>query len=91
MNCTKMTLNCRNICEILQVLIKFQPSNRALPKKVYRNKKSDFCKLCLTENHFILNDLEDIKLLNKKSEFVNKCRHQNKLLLDSVLCKDSMD
>ena len=29
----KMTLNCRNMSKILQVLIKFQPSNRALSEK----------------------------------------------------------
>ena len=33
MSNTKMTLNCRNISGILQVLIKFQPSNGALSEK----------------------------------------------------------
>ena len=56
----------------------------SIVKRIHRNTKSDFCKLCLTEKHFILNDLGANKLLNKKSEFVNKCRHQ--LLLSSVLC-----
>ena len=60
-------------------------------RKIHGNAKSDFCKLCLTEKYFILNNLGDNKLLNKKSEFVNKCRHQKKLLLSSVLCEDSMD
>ena len=60
-------------------------------RKIHGNAKSDFCKLCLTEKYFILNNLEDNKLLNKKSEFVNKCRHQKKLLISSVLCEDSMD
>ena len=50
-------------------------------RKIHGNAKSDFCKLCLTEKYFILNNLGDNKLLNKKSEFVNKCRHQKKLLL----------
>ena len=59
-------------------------------RKIHGNAKSDFCKLCLTEKYFILNNLEDNKLLNKKSEFVNKCCHQKKLLLSSVLCEDSM-
>ena len=49
-------------------------------RKIHGNTKSDFCKFCLTEKYFILNDLGDKKLLNKKSEFVNKCCHQNKLL-----------
>ena len=33
MSGTKMTVNCRNISRILQVLIKFQPSNGALSEK----------------------------------------------------------
>ena len=73
-----MTLNCQNISGIFQVLLKFQPSNGALSEKYM---ETDFCKLCLTEKYFILNNLGDNKLLNKKSEFVNKCRHQKKLLL----------
>ena len=60
-------------------------------RKIRGNAKSDFCKLCLTEKYFILNNLGDNKLYNKKSEFVNKCRHQKKLLLSSVRCEDSMD
>ena len=47
-------------------------------RKIHGNAKSDFCKLCLTEKYFILNNLGDNKLLNKKSEFVYKCRHQKK-------------
>ena len=43
-------------------------------RKILVKEKSDFCKLCLTENYFILNNRGDKKLLNKKSEFVNKCR-----------------
>ena len=85
MSNTKMTLNCRNISGILQVLTKFQPSNGALSEKY---TETDFC---LTEKYFILNNLGDNNLLNKKSEFINKCRHQRKLLLSSVLCEDSMD
>ena len=60
-------------------------------RKIHGNIKSDFCNLCLTEKFFTLTNLRDNKLLNKKSEFVNKCCHQSKLLLSSVLCKDSMD
>ena len=59
-------------------------------RKMHGSAKSDFCKLCLTEKCFILNNLGDNKLLNKKLEFVNKCCHQKKLL-SSVLCEDSMD
>ena len=70
---------------------KVQTIQMSIVRKIHGNTKSDFRNLCLTEKYFILNDLGDSKLLNKKSEFVNKCCHQNKLLLSSVLCKDSMD
>ena len=73
---TEMTLKCQNISRILQVLIKFQRSNG-----VFSEKYTETQKLCFIEKYFILNDLEDSKLLNKKSEFVNKCRHLNKVVL----------
>ena len=41
----------------------------------------NFCKLCLTEKVFLINALNNSRLLNKKSELINTCRHQNKLLL----------
>ena len=91
MSGTKMTLNCQNMPGILQVVIKFPTIKWGIVKKIHGNTKSGFCKLCLTEKYFILNDLRDNKLVNKKSEFVNKCREENKLLLSSVLCKGSMD
>ena len=91
MSDTKMTMNCRNISWILQMLIKFPTIKWSIVRKIHGNTKSGFCKLCFSEKCFILNDLGDNILLNKKSEFVNKCRQQNKLLLSSVLCKDSMD
>ena len=50
-----------------------------IARKIHGNAKPDFCKLCLTEKYFIINNLGDNKLLNKKSEFVDKCRHQKKL------------
>ena len=90
MSGTKMTLNCQNISGILQVLIKFLPSNGALSEK-YTETQIQISLTSVTEKYFILNDLGDNKLLNKKSEFANKCRYQNKLLLSSVLCKDSTD
>ena len=53
-------------------------------KIVFSNSKSSSCKLCLTENLFILNDLGDDKCF-----IINKCNHQNKVLLKNV--KDSID
>ena len=49
--------------------------------KVFSDRKTNFCKLCLTEKLFILNALNDNQLLNKKSELINTCRDQNKILL----------
>ena len=46
-------------------------------RNIHRNAKLDFCKLSLTEKCFILNNLEDNKLLNKKSEFVNVALRKN--------------
>ena len=60
------------------MLLKFQPSNGALSEKYM---ETDFCKLCLTEKYFILNNLGDNKLLNKKSEFVNKSYHKKKTVI----------
>ena len=41
------------------------------------------CRLCLTENLWLLKYVNDVNLLNKKSEFISKCRHENKLLIKS--------
>ena len=53
-------------------------------KKVNRKVSLNYCKLCLTENFFIIKSLHDCSILNKRSEFVSKCRHQNKLLLSNA-------
>ena len=50
-------------------------------RKIHGNAKSDFCKLCLTEKYFILNNLGDNKLLNKKSEFINKMSPSEKTVI----------
>ena len=89
MSNTKMTLS-KYIWDLTSSH-KFPTIKWCIVRKIHGNAKSDFCKLCLTEKYFILNNLGDNKLLNKKSEFVNKCHHQKKLLLSSILCEDSMD
>ena len=53
--------------------------------------KQDLIIVSWMENLYINNPIGDERLLNKKSEFVSKCRKQNKLLIKSVLLKDSMD
>ena len=85
-----MALNFRNISGILQSAHEVPIIKWCIVREIHGNVKSDFCKLCLTEKYFILNNLADNKFLNKKSEFVNKCLHQKKLLLTNVLCEGSM-
>ena len=41
--------------------------------------REDFCRLCLTEELWLLKHFSDVNLLNKKSEFISKCRHENEL------------
>ena len=63
--------------------------------KVFSDTKINFCKLCLTEKVFIINEFNDSQLLNRSSELINTCRHQNKLLPKCFKRKnkrhDSMD
>ena len=51
--------------------------------KVYGNAYSlcKLCKLCLAENLWIVNHINDNNILNKLSELINKCKHLNKFLL----------
>ena len=42
------------------------------------------CRLCLTENLWLLKHFDNVNLLNKRSEFTSKCRHENKLLTKSA-------
>ena len=42
------------------------------------------CRLCLTENLWLLKHFDNVNLLNKRSEFISKCRHENKLLTKSA-------
>lgn len=59
-------------------------------KRINGIPKVNFCKLCLSEKHFIIKSLDNANLLNKKSEFIAKCRHQNKTMINSVK-SDSQD
>ena len=60
-------------------------------KAVHTNAKSNFCKLCLMEKFYLINSLDDVKVLHQRSELISKCRHQNKLLIKSVSRNYSMD
>lgn len=70
-----------------------EPSIRwSILHKVHTNKvKCNYCKLCLTEKLYILNSSGTVNSFNSRTEFINKCRHQNKLLLKSLMRKDSLD
>ena len=46
-------------------------------KNIDSKPRINYCKLCLTEKLFIINNLSDPNLLNNKSELVGKCRHQD--------------
>ena len=45
-------------------------------KKVNSEVSPSYCKLCLTENFFIIKSLDDCNFFNKRSELVSNCRHQ---------------
>ena len=51
---------------------------------VHGTPKGGVCKLCLTENFWLLKHFNDKHLLNMKSKFISKCRHANKLLVKSA-------
>ena len=50
---------------------------------IYSNTKINYCKLCVLEKLYIIDFIDDNRLLNK-SEFISGCKHQNKLLLKNV-------
>ena len=49
--------------------------------KIYCSTKINYCKLCLLENLYITDFIDDNPLLNKRNEFASGCKHQNRLLL----------
>ena len=44
----------------------------------------NYCKLCLLEKLYIIDFIDNNRLLNKRNEFISGCKHQNKLLLKNV-------
>ena len=52
--------------------------------KIYSDTKINYCKLCLLEKLYILDFIDDNRLLNKRSEFISGCKHHYKLLLKNV-------
>ena len=71
---------------------KMVPSIKWKTLRIVRGKRtSNYCRLSLTENFFIINSIGDNRVLYKRSEFANKCRHQDKYLIKNVKLKDSID
>ena len=56
----------------------------SIVEKIYSNTKINYCKLCLVEKLYIIDFIDDNRLLNKRNEFISGCKHQNKLLLKNV-------
>ena len=52
--------------------------------KVYWTPNPLLCKLCLTEELWIINFINGENMLNKKSELISKCGYLNKYLLRNV-------
>ena len=57
----------------------------SIAEKIYSNTKIKYCKLCLPKKLYIIDFIDDNRLLNKRNEFISGCKHQNKLLLKN--CK----
>ena len=45
-------------------------SKWSIVRKIHGNTKSDFCKLCLTEKYFTLNDLGDANYIYVKTIWI---------------------
>ena len=56
----------------------------SIVEKIYSDTKINYCKLCLLEKLYILDFIDDNRLLNKRSEFISGCKHHCKLLLKNV-------
>ena len=80
--CTQVRLKSHSITPVVR---------GSFVKRVNSKTAANYCKLCLTENFYITQSLDDKYLLNQKSELVNKCRRQNKLFLSNVKRNDTMD
>ena len=53
-------------------------------EKIYSNTKIHYCKLCLLEKWYIIDFIDDNRLLNKRNEYISGCKGQNKLLLKNI-------
>ena len=53
-------------------------------EKIYSSIKINHCKLCLLEKLYIIDFINDDRILNNKNEFISGCKHENKLLLKNT-------
>ena len=56
----------------------------SIVEKIYCNTKINYCKLRLLEKLYIIDFIDDNRLLNKRNESISGCKHHNKLLLKYV-------
>ena len=56
----------------------------SIVEKIYSNTKINYCKLRLLEKLYVIDLIDDSRLLNKRNEFISGCKHQNKLLLKNI-------
>ena len=56
----------------------------SIVEKIYSNTKINYCKLWLLKKLYIIDFIDDNRLLNKRNEFISGCKHQNKLLLKNI-------
>ena len=56
----------------------------SIVEKIYSNTKINYCKLCLLEKLYIIDFIDDNRLLNERNEFISGCKHQHKLLLKNL-------
>ena len=52
-----------------------------IARKVYGNRKSNLCRLCLIKKFLMIKFPNQDTLLNKRSQFISKFRHENKLFI----------
>ena len=80
----------QNSTELGKYIQQLKHDNISFPIKwkiitnMYGSPNLLLCKLCLTENLWIINFINDGNMFNKKSELISKCRHLNKDLLRNV-------
>ena len=56
----------------------------SLVEKTSSNTKINYCKLCLLGKLYIIDFIDDNRLLNQRNEIISAYKHENKLLLKNI-------